>query len=134
MADVTTTDNIGSKITQALSMGSGVDIYDLATTLADAETTPQINALTAKQKASTVSVSGFGVLKASVSALQTSFDSLQDKNGLLVKTIFSQNTNRVEASLVSQEAAEAGTHQVMVNQLARAEQSVLQRYPGSGSD
>ena len=50
MADVTTTDNIGSKITQALSMGSGVDIYDLATTLADAETTPQINALTAKQK------------------------------------------------------------------------------------
>ncbi|MDB3994095.1 flagellar filament capping protein FliD [Gammaproteobacteria bacterium] len=134
MADVTTTDNIGSKITQALSMGSGVDIYDLATTLADAETTPQINALTAKQKASTVSVSGFGVLKASVSALQTSFDSLQDKNGLLVKTIFSQNTNRVEASLVSQEAAEAGTHQVLVNQLARAEQSVLQRYTGSGSD
>ena len=66
MAAVTSTDNIGTKITQALSMGSGVDIYDLATTLADAETTPQISALTAKQQASTVSVSGFGVFKASV--------------------------------------------------------------------
>jgi flagellar hook-associated protein 2 len=134
MAAVTSTDNIGTKITQALSMGSGVDIYDLATTLADAETTPQISALTAKQQASTVSVSGFGVFKASVSALRTSFDDLQDKDGMLTKRVFSQNPNRCEAVLVSETAARAGTHAVNPNQLARAEMSVIQRYTGSGTD
>ena len=72
MTDVTTTDSIGSKITQALKAGSGVDIHDLATTLADAETMPQINAITAKKEASTVSLSGLGVLKASVSSFKTS--------------------------------------------------------------
>ena len=35
--------------------------------------------------------------------------------------------------MVSQAAATAGTHRIKVNALARAEQSVLRRYTGSGS-
>ena len=78
MATVTTTDNIGGKITQALKAGSVVDIHDLAATLADAETTPRISAVTGKKEESTVSLSGFGVLKSSITSLNNSFEGLKD--------------------------------------------------------
>jgi hypothetical protein len=63
MAEISTTDNIGSKITMALKAGSGVDINELATSLSEAESMPTINAVTAKKASATVSISGYGVLK-----------------------------------------------------------------------
>ena len=132
---ITTNNNseIGGKITQALGAGSGVDIQNLATTLAETETMPRINSVTEKKAESTVAISGYGVLKASVSSLKTSFEALKNADTFLNRTVFSQQTNRVEAVMVSQAAATAGTHRIKVNALARAEQSVLRRYTGSGS-
>ena len=48
---ITTNNNneIGGKITQALGAGSGVDIHNLATTLAETETMPRINSVTEKR-------------------------------------------------------------------------------------
>ena len=105
----------------------------LATTLAETETMPRINSVTEKKAESTVAISGYGVLKASVSSLKTSFEALKNADTFLNRTVFSQQTNRVEAVMVSQAAATAGTHRIKVNALARAEQSVLRRYTGSGS-
>ena len=133
MAINTNNSEIGGKITQALSAGSGVDIHDLAKTLAEAESLPGINAVTAKKAASTVAISGLGILKSSVSSLKTSIDALKNEDQFLDKSVYSQQTNRVEATLSSQAAAEAGTYQIKVNTIARSELSVLRRYTGSGS-
>ena len=86
---ITTNNNneIGGKITQALGAGSGVDIHNLATTLAETETMPRINSVTEKKAESTVAISGYGVLKASVSSLKTSFEALKNKDGLLTKSV-----------------------------------------------
>ena len=132
---ITTNNNseIGGKITQALGTGSGVDIHNLAKTLAETETMPRINAVTEQKAESTVAISGYAVLKASVSSLKTSFEALKNADTFFNRSVYSQQTNRVEAVMVSQAAAAAGTHRVKVNALARAEQSVLRRYTGSGS-
>ena len=132
---ITTNNNseIGGKITQALGAGSGVDIHNLAKTLAETETMPRINAVTEQKAESTVAISGYAVLKASVSSLKTSFEALKNADTFFNRSVYSQQTNRVEAVMVSQAAAAAGTHRVKVNALARAEQSVLSRYTGSGS-
>jgi flagellar hook-associated protein 2 len=118
----------------ALKAGSGVDINDLATTLAEAESMPSIASVTDKKEAATLSISGLAVLKSAVTAVKVSFDGLQDKDTLLDKTVLSQSSDRVEAVMVSQTGAKAGTHKVQVNQLAAAEQSVIKRFNGSGSD
>ena len=99
MAINTNNSEIGGKITQALSAGSGVDIHDLAKTLAEAEALPGINSVTAKKAASTVAISGLGILKSSVSSLKTSIDALKNEDQFLDKSVYSQQTNRVEATL-----------------------------------
>ena len=133
MAINTNNSEIGGKITQALSAGSGVDIHDLAKTLAEAESLPGINSVTAKKEESTVAISGLGILKSSVSSLKTSIDALRNEDQFLDKSVYSQSTDRIEAVMTSQAAAEAGTTQVKVNTLARSETSTLKRYTGSGS-
>ena len=96
---ITTNNNneIGGKITQALGAGSGVVIHSLATTLAETETMPRINTVTEKKAESTVAISGYGVLKAGVSSLKTSFEALKNADTFLNRSVFSQQTNRVEA-------------------------------------
>jgi len=122
MTDVNT-NNVGTKITQALKAGSGVDIYDLATTLAEAESLPKINTVTAKKEESTTSLSGYGVLKASVASLKTSFDALKDRDTLLNKSVTSDRSERASVELISQTAAKAGTYAVKVISMARPQLS-----------
>jgi len=121
---------IGSKITQALKAGSGVDINELSTSLAEAESLPAINAVTKKIESSRVALSGMGVLKAGVLTLKNSFEALEDKDTLLTKAVFSQNTNRISAQLTSGSLAIAGTNQLTVYTLARSTQQVIQRFTG----
>ena len=125
MADINTTD-IGSKITKALNAGSGVDIHELATNLAEAESMAQINNVTKKKEETSVSISGYGVLKAAVTSLKSSFDSLQDKDTLLTKAVSSQDPDRIWAKISSQTTALAGTTQIKVNTIARSQQNVIQ--------
>ncbi len=118
---ITTNSDIGGKITQAMKVGSGVDIQDLATQLAEAESTPKIDAVTKKKEASKVSVSGFGLLKTAVSNLKASYDGLKDKDTLLTKAVSSSNTDQIGAEITSQSLAVAGTTRIAVHQLARPE-------------
>ena len=118
MTDVNT-NNVGTKITQALKTGSGVDIYDLATTLAEAESLPKINTVTAKKEESKTSLSGYGVLKASVASLKTSFDALKDRDTLLSKGVEVDREDRARAKLISQTAAIPGTYGIKVVSMAR---------------
>ena len=121
MAEISTTDNIGSKITMALKADSGVDINDLATTLSEAESMPNINAVTAKKASATVSISGYGVLKTSVSALKTKLEALQDRDTLLSKSVSTSHSNSTDAEISSQSLAKAGTTRIIIHALARPE-------------
>ena len=125
MAEVTSKDNVGSQITQALSAGSGVNIQELATTLANAESISGISAVNAKKETTEVAISGYAVLKSSVSALMRSFKGLEDSETLLTKTSNSSNTSTVDAAVVSQSLAKAGTTQINVSALAQAQQNVI---------
>ena len=125
MAEVTSKDNVGSQITQALSAGSGVNIQELATTLANAESISGISAVNAKKETTEVAISGYAVLKSSVSALMRSFKGLEDSETLLTKTSNSSNASNVDAAVVSQSLAKAGTTQIAVSALAQAQQNVI---------
>ena len=125
MAEVTSKDNVGSQITQALSAGSGVNIQELATTLANAESISGISAVNAKKETTEVAISGYAVLKSSVSSLMRSFKGLEDAETLLTKASNSSNTSAVDAAVVSQSLAKAGTTQIEVSALARAQQNVI---------
>ncbi len=118
---ITTNNNseIGGKITQALGAGSGVDIHNLATTLAETETMPRINSVTEKKAESTVAISGYGVLKASVSSLKTSFEALKNKDALLTKSVKTDREDRAAVEITSQALATAGIYNIKVNQMAR---------------
>ena len=125
MAISTDNSDIGGKITRALNSGSGVDVHDLAKTLAETETMPRINSITEKKAESTVAISGFGVLKSSVSSLKTSFEALKNKDSLLTKTIKTNHEDRVDAVITSQGDAPTGTYQIKVTQLARPQANEL---------
>ena len=122
---ITTNNNneIGGKITQALGAGSGVDIHNLATTLAETETMPRINSVTEKKAESTVAISGYGVLKASVSSLKASFEKLKNPDSLLDKTVSTSHTTRLEAKITTAANAQPGTNIIKVIALAKPQQN-----------
>jgi len=119
MSEVSSTNNIGTKITQALSAGSGVDIIELATTLAEAETQPRINSVTNKKSSAELNISGYGTLKSALSDLKTSLDALQNKDELLSKSVSSQAPDSVSVSLNSELNAIAGTSNLVIASLAK---------------
>ena len=122
---ITTNNNneIGGKITQALGAGSGVDIHNLATTLAETETMPRINSVTEKKAESTVAISGYGVLKSSVSSLKTSFEKLKNPGSLMDKTVSTSHSTRLEANITTAANAQPGTHIIQVIELAKPQQN-----------
>mgnify|MGYP000993106676 CR=1 FL=1 len=119
MSEVSSTNNIGTKITQALSAGSGVDIIELATTLAEAETQPRINSVTNKKSSAELNISGYGTLKSALSDLKTSLGALQNKDELLSKSVSSQAPDSVSVSLNSELNAIAGTSNLAIASLAK---------------
>jgi len=119
MSEVSSTNNIGTKITQALSAGSGVDIIELATTLAEAETQPRINSVTNKKSSAELNISGYGTLKSALSDLKTSLGALQNKDELLSKSVSSQAPDSVSVSLNSELNAITGTSNLVIASLAK---------------
>jgi len=119
MSEVSSTNNIGTKITQALSAGSGVDIIELATTLAEAETQPRIDSVTNKKSSAELNISGYGTLKSALSDLKTSLGALQNKDELLSKSVSSQAPDSVSVSLNSELNAIAGTSNLVIASLAK---------------
>jgi len=134
MTEIISKGEIGSKITQALKAGSGVNINELATSLADAESMAGINAVTKKKEISEVAVSGYAVLKASVLSLQNSFKALEDKDGLLTHSVASSSEGMIEAEITSQSSAKAGTSRIRVLFVARPEVTEVTANNGSSSD
>ena len=130
MAEIST-DGIGSKITMALKTGSGVDINELATSLSDAESLPQINSVTAKKASATVAISGYGILSNGVSALKVKLEALEDKGTFLTSSVSTSNTNAIGAEITSQSLATPGTSEIIIHTLARREVTELKANGGA---
>ena len=130
MAEIST-DGIGSKITMALKTGSGVDINELATSLSDAESLPQINSVTAKKASATVAISGYGILTNGVSALKVKLEALEDKSTFLTSSVSTSNTNAIGAEITSQSLATPGTSEIIIHTLARREVTELKANGGA---
>jgi flagellar hook-associated protein 2 len=131
MTEIISKGEIGSKITQALKAGSGVNINELATSLANAESMAGINAVTKKKEVSEVAVSGYAVLKASVLSLQNSFKALEDKDGLLTHSVASSDEDMIDAEITSQSSAKAGMTRIQVLFVARPEVTEVTSNDGS---
>lgn len=125
MSEIDPRQTIGSQITQALGTGSGVNIQELATTLANAESISGIQAVEEKKAVSEVAISGYGVLKSSVAALMRSFEALEDADGLLNKSAASSEPEGIEVEMIAESLAPAGTTEIEVLALARSQQNAL---------
>lgn len=122
MAETTTTPAAGTSgtaLVQAMQMGSGVDIQALATALAQAETQPKIDSYTSKKEASTVSVSGYGQLKGSISLVKVAFDNLKDLSGVTSKAVTNSKPATLTASVSNNTNLQVGSYDVVVDQLAQ---------------
>lgn len=122
MAETTTTPAAGTSgtaLVQAMQMGSGVDIQALATALAQAETQPKIDSYTSKKEASTVSVSGYGQLKGSISLVKLAFDNLKDVSGVTNKAITNSKPATLTASVSNSTDLQTGSYDIVVDRLAQ---------------
>lgn len=79
MAEVGSTDNIGTSLIQSMQMGSGVNVAELAEALAGAETAASKALKTDKKDAAVNEISGMGVLKSSLASLSTAMSGMVDK-------------------------------------------------------
>ena len=129
--EVSGTDNIGSKLINSMDVGSGVNISELAESLAQAETAAMISSKTKRKESATATISGLAIFKESLSMVKASLEKLTDKSLLVDKAASSQNTNRVEAKVTAQSKAQAGTHKIQCRTFARAQINELKM--GSGS-
>ena len=118
---VSGTDNIGSKLINSMDVGSGVNISELAESLAQAETAAMISSKTKRKESATATISGLAIFKESLSMVKASLEKLTDKSLLVDKAASSQDTNRVEAKVTAQSKAQAGTHKIQCRTLARAQ-------------
>ena len=131
MAEVGSTDNIGTSLIQSLQMGSGGNVAELAEALAGAETAASKALKTDKKDAAVNEISGMGVLKSSLASLSTAMSGMVDKGSLVDKSVTSQNTDRLEAKITAQSAVQAGTHKFHCRQLARSQINELKMQSGS---
>ena len=130
MAEIGSTDSIGTSLIQSMKVGSGVDINELAEALAGAETAASISLKTEEKSEAKAAISGFGVLKSSLSIFSQSVNQLTDKSTLTDKTASSQNENRATVKITAQSKVQAGTHRINCRSLARAQVNALKMVSG----
>jgi flagellar hook-associated protein 2 len=114
-----------------MKVGSGVDISELAESLATAETAALISTRTRKKEAASASISGLAILKESLSQVQNALDALTDKGSVVDKSVSSQNDSRLTATITAQSKVQAGTHKFHCRQLARPQVNELTLSGGS---
>jgi len=110
------------KLMTSLSAGSGVDVTSLAQNLVDAERIPRENEINTKISKNDAKVSGYSAVKFMFSELQNAFSALKDRNSFNVLT--ANNSNTSAFNVTPGPLAAAGTHDVEVTRLARAQRTV----------
>ena len=133
MTTVDQASNQGTKITNALKVGSGVDIAELATSLSEAELSPKITSAEGKVSASETRLSALGILKSSISSINSALASLEDSSSLTDFNASSSLATSVSASTVSGASSIPGSYTVQASQLAGATSIVSNSFSSIGA-
>lgn len=110
------------KLITSLNAGSGVDVASLAQNLVDAERVPQANAINAKITKNESRISGYAAMSFVLSNVKTALTDLKDQNSFTSLT--SNNSNPSAFTVTPGPTALAGSHEVQVMQLAKAQRTV----------
>jgi flagellar capping protein FliD len=131
MADVSgtasSTSSVSSTIFTSLDVGSGLDSPKLALDLTNAEKLPRQKLINADIKASEVAVSGYALISAQVSLLQTAFEALNDSDEIATGIGTSSDSTKVGLTSVTGEAI-PGTYNFTVSQLAQNQRTVSDQF------
>lgn len=110
----------GSSIISALGTGSGIDSNKLATQLADVSKMVQSQRLTAKKTLLETQISDFGLLRSSLSKLQTAATALGSADTFNAKALSIPDTKLLSITKLNANAT-AGSYQLKVEQIAQSQ-------------
>ena len=119
MATVDDAKSQASTIIQSLQLGSGVDVQALARSLAEAENSPRIEQVKARQASVEASISGYGLVSVGLDSLRQGFSSLGNYSSLITNQVEAADTSVLSATADS--TARAGVYQIAISQLASAQ-------------
>ena len=103
----------------SLGVGSGLDLSSLVSGLLEAERAPTANRLATKEQNFSTELSGFGLLRSSLSQFQSGLSALQSSDAFNAKEISLSDTNVFSAS--AENSADVGNYSIEVTALARAQ-------------
>jgi flagellar hook-associated protein 2 len=110
------------KLVTSLGAGSGVDVSALAQNLVDAERVPKENAINAKITKNESRISGYAAMSFVLSGVQTALTALKDQNNFNALTV--ANSNSSAFSVTTSATGAAGSHEIEVLRVAKAQRSV----------
>jgi len=122
MTTTSTTSSTGQNIVNLLGSGSGVDTKALAKNLVDAEKAPQKALLDAALQKTQAKISGYGTVMSSLSTFKAAFAALQDQSSVNAMTVQSNGSGYFD--IATNSSAAVGTHQISIEQIARAQSSI----------
>lgn len=112
------------KIITSMGAGSGVDVTSLAQNLVAAEQGPKASAINAKITKNESRISGYSALSFVLSNVKTALTDLKDQNSF--NALSASNTNSNAFTVTTSATGAAGSHDVEVLQLAKAQRTVSQ--------
>lgn len=108
-----------SNIINTLGAGSGIDTQKLAKDLMEATREPRKAIIDQKITQSEARISGYAVVKFSIGELKNAFSNLNDLSDFA--SLQTTNSQPTALSVMADAAAQAGSYQVNVNQVAQAQ-------------
>ena len=103
----------------SLGVGSGLDLSSLVSGLLEAERAPTANRLAIKEQNFSTELSGFGLLRSSLSQFQSSLSTLQSSDAFNAKGISISDASVFSAA--AENTADVGNYSIEVTALAKAQ-------------
>jgi flagellar hook-associated protein 2 len=110
------------KLITSLGAGSGVDVSSLAQNLVDAERAPRESAINTKITKNESRISGYSALSFVLNGVKTALTDLKDQNNF--NALSASNSNSGAFTVTTSATGVAGSHEVEVLHLAKAQRSV----------
>lgn len=118
------TNNAGAAAIATMGAGSGMDVKALAQALVDSQKMPQTDAINKKIDQSNAKISGYSAVRYVLDQLKTAFLDLNTTSDFNALNLSNSQTAAFTASATS--AAAAGSHSVVVTQLASPQRNASQ--------
>ncbi|MBE8717386.1 flagellar filament capping protein FliD [Cellvibrio polysaccharolyticus] len=112
--------SIGSQLVSQLGSGSGIDRAALVDSLTNATFLPQSERLTSKKTSMETQISDLGLMRSSLSKLQTAVSTLSNRDTFNAKAVAVPNTSLISITKLEAKAT-AGDYRLQVEQIAQSQ-------------